>query len=228
MTDTETADRRRWLALAVIVAAQFMVVLDVAIVNVALPSIKTDLHFSQESLQWVITAYSIFFGGVLLLGGRLGTLDGDGVQGLDHQALIRHIGAGHGNGQRHPTAIDERRTLHAQLAAIGRVFAGFFLPGRLPGPGAQRIIACMAHAISSVTTSRRLGHVAALRFIRASRRGQGSRQGRQRGGEAALANLAPNQLMNPQSIAETYWQLYNQPRDAWTFELDLRPHGEVW
>src|SRR5256884_7138842 len=69
-------DRRRWIALAVIVAAQFMVVLDVAIVNVALPSIKTDLHFSQESLQWVITAYSIFFGGVLLLGGRLADLLG--------------------------------------------------------------------------------------------------------------------------------------------------------
>src|SRR5213076_2516880 len=64
-------DRRRWLALALIVAAQFMVVLDIAIVNVALPSIKTDLNFSQESLQWVITAYSILFGGVLLLGGRL-------------------------------------------------------------------------------------------------------------------------------------------------------------
>jgi EmrB/QacA subfamily drug resistance transporter len=69
-------DRRRWWALAVIVTAQFMVVLDVAIVNVALPSIKTDLHFSQESLQWVITAYSIFFGGVLLLGGRLADLLG--------------------------------------------------------------------------------------------------------------------------------------------------------
>jgi EmrB/QacA subfamily drug resistance transporter len=69
-------DRRRWLALAVIVAAQFMVVLDVAIVNVALPSIKSDLHFSQASLQWVITAYSIFFGGVLLLGGRLADLLG--------------------------------------------------------------------------------------------------------------------------------------------------------
>src|SRR5256885_8268289 len=70
------ADRRRWIALAVIVAAQFMVVLDVAIVNVALPSIRTDLQFSQESLQWVITAYSIFFGGVLLLGGRLADLLG--------------------------------------------------------------------------------------------------------------------------------------------------------
>src|SRR4051794_12821477 len=72
----ETADSRRWFGLAVIVAAQFMVVLDIAIVNVALPSIKTDLHFSQESLQWVVTAYSILFGGVLLLGGRLADLLG--------------------------------------------------------------------------------------------------------------------------------------------------------
>jgi EmrB/QacA subfamily drug resistance transporter len=71
-----TPDRRRWAALAVIVTAQFMVVLDVAIVNVALPSIRTDLNFSQESLQWVITAYSILFGGVLLLGGRLADLLG--------------------------------------------------------------------------------------------------------------------------------------------------------
>jgi EmrB/QacA subfamily drug resistance transporter len=75
-TEVGVEDRRRWLALAIIVAAQFMVVLDIAIVNVALPSIKTDLHFSQESLQWVITAYSIFFGGVLLLGGRLADLFG--------------------------------------------------------------------------------------------------------------------------------------------------------
>jgi EmrB/QacA subfamily drug resistance transporter len=69
-------DRRRWFALALIVTAQFMVVLDVAIVNVALPSIKNDLNFSQESLQWVITGYSILFGGALLLGGRLADLLG--------------------------------------------------------------------------------------------------------------------------------------------------------
>ena len=73
---TSLDSRKRWLALAVVVAAQFMVVLDVAIVNVALPSIKTDLNFSQESLQWVITAYAIFFGGALLLGGRLADLLG--------------------------------------------------------------------------------------------------------------------------------------------------------
>jgi EmrB/QacA subfamily drug resistance transporter len=69
-------DPRRWIALAVIVTAQFMVVLDIAIVNVALPTIKDDLNFSQESLQWVITAYSILFGGVLLLGGRMADLLG--------------------------------------------------------------------------------------------------------------------------------------------------------
>src|SRR5881409_3006304 len=74
MTQFDT--RKRWFALALIVAAQFMVVLDVAIVNVALPSIKTDLDFSQENLQWVITAYSIMFGGALLLGGRLADLLG--------------------------------------------------------------------------------------------------------------------------------------------------------
>jgi EmrB/QacA subfamily drug resistance transporter len=61
----------RWAALTLIVAAQFMVVLDLAIVNVALATIKTDLDFSQESLQWVISAYAIVFGGFLLLGGRL-------------------------------------------------------------------------------------------------------------------------------------------------------------
>src|SRR5271167_1613327 len=79
MVDTTTTggwSRRRWAALALIVTAQFMVILDVAIVNVALPSIKTDLHFSQASLQWVITAYALLFGGVLLLGGRLADLFG--------------------------------------------------------------------------------------------------------------------------------------------------------
>ena len=69
-------DPRRWSALALIVTAQFMVILDVAIVNVALPSIKTDLGFSQTSLQWVISAYAILFGGALLLGGRLADMLG--------------------------------------------------------------------------------------------------------------------------------------------------------
>src|SRR5437870_13063952 len=75
-TDVREGDRRRWVILSLLVVAQFMVVLDVAIVNVALPSIKNDLHFSQQGLQWVITAYAIMFGGVLLLGGRMADLLG--------------------------------------------------------------------------------------------------------------------------------------------------------
>ena len=51
---------------------------------------------------------------------------------------------------------------------------------------------------------------------------------REQGGEQALRNLAPDQLMNPESIAETYWQLHQQRRDAWTFELEIRPYGESW
>ena len=71
-----TSDRRKWLALALLGVVQFMVVLDIAIVNVALPSIQVDLEFSQENLQWVISAYALVFGGFLLLGGRSADLLG--------------------------------------------------------------------------------------------------------------------------------------------------------
>src|SRR5439155_4197637 len=64
------ADPLRWKALTVVCAAFFMTILDVSIVNVALPSIGTSLHFTRENLQWVITAYAITYGGFLLLGGR--------------------------------------------------------------------------------------------------------------------------------------------------------------
>src|SRR5437764_13536461 len=69
-------ERRKWLALALLSAVQFMVVLDIAIVNVALPSIKIDLGFSQGNLQWVISDYALLFGGFLLLGGRAADLLG--------------------------------------------------------------------------------------------------------------------------------------------------------
>jgi EmrB/QacA subfamily drug resistance transporter len=69
-------DPRRWKALAVICAAFFMTILDVSIVNVALPSIGESLDFSRDDLQWVITAYAITFGGFLLLGGRAADLFG--------------------------------------------------------------------------------------------------------------------------------------------------------
>jgi len=69
-------DPKRWIALVLLCAAQFMVVLDASIVNVAMPSIQTDLHFSQENLQWVVNAYTLVFGGFLLLGGRMADLLG--------------------------------------------------------------------------------------------------------------------------------------------------------
>jgi EmrB/QacA subfamily drug resistance transporter len=78
VNDSSISDayQKRWAVLALVVVAQFMVILDLAIVNVALPEIGADLDFSQQGLQWVITAYAIFFGGTLLLGGRLADLFG--------------------------------------------------------------------------------------------------------------------------------------------------------
>jgi EmrB/QacA subfamily drug resistance transporter len=75
MTET-MADPKRWKALAVLGVAYLMVVLDVSIVNVALPSIQLDLGFTTEDLQWVVSGYALTFGGFLLLGGRVGDLLG--------------------------------------------------------------------------------------------------------------------------------------------------------
>ena len=71
-----TSDRRRWLALYVLCAGMLMIVLDVTVVNVALPSIQSDLGFTGSSLAWVVNAYLISFGGLLLLAGRIGDLVG--------------------------------------------------------------------------------------------------------------------------------------------------------
>jgi EmrB/QacA subfamily drug resistance transporter len=70
------SDRNRWIALYVLCAGMLMIVLDITVVNVALPSIKSDLGFNQSSLAWVVNAYLITFGGLLLLAGRLGDLIG--------------------------------------------------------------------------------------------------------------------------------------------------------
>src|SRR5437660_1269690 len=76
LASAPTSDRRRWTTLAVVCMAQLMIVLDVTIVNVALPSIEHDLHFSQGNLTWVVNAFLITFGSLLLLAGRLGDLVG--------------------------------------------------------------------------------------------------------------------------------------------------------
>jgi EmrB/QacA subfamily drug resistance transporter len=76
MTSANATDRNRWIALYVLCAGMLMIVLDVTVVNVALPSIQNDLGFSQSSLAWVVNAYLIAFGGLLLLSGRFGDILG--------------------------------------------------------------------------------------------------------------------------------------------------------
>ena len=91
---TDRTQTNRWLVLVIVCLAQFMVVLDATIVNVALPSIQRGLHFSASSLQWVVNAYTLVFGGFLLLGGRAADLFGP-------QAAVRR----------------RRRRVHGRLAA---------------------------------------------------------------------------------------------------------------
>lgn len=76
MTATPRTDRSRWLALYILCVGMLMIVLDTTIVNVALPSIQSDLHFTASGLAWVVNAYLIAFGGLLLLAGRVGDLFG--------------------------------------------------------------------------------------------------------------------------------------------------------
>src|SRR5688500_18398166 len=80
MTTTASAasstSSRRWLALALIAAAQFIVIMDTSIIGVALPKMQADLGFSPQDLSWVFNAYVVAFGGLLLLGGRLSDLYG--------------------------------------------------------------------------------------------------------------------------------------------------------
>src|ERR1043165_2939591 len=71
-----TNESNKWVVLVLGCLAQFMVVLDATIVNVALPSIQVDLHLSEANLQWIVNAYTLVFGGFLLLGGRAGDLIG--------------------------------------------------------------------------------------------------------------------------------------------------------
>src|ERR1700684_917509 len=90
-------DPRRWLILIVIAVAQLMVVLDSTVMNIALPSAQTALHFNDVDRQWIVTAYSLSFGSLLLFGGRLADLVGRRVMfitGLAGFAIASAIGGG--------------------------------------------------------------------------------------------------------------------------------------
>ena len=117
-TPSPSADRRRWATLIIVCFAQLMIVLDVTIVNVALPAIQQDLGFSQANLSWVVNAFLVTFGSLLLLAGRLGDLLGRRrvfLSGLDHlhgrfAALRRRLDASRAD--RRPPAAGRRAPPH--------------------------------------------------------------------------------------------------------------------
>jgi MFS family permease len=121
MTPTKAAepDPRRWLILAVIAVAQLMVVLDATIVNIALPSAQRDLAFSTADRQWVLTAYTLAFGGLLLVGGRLSDLIGRRttfIAGLIGFALASAAGGA-------APRLDTLIAAHAVQGAFGAILA---------------------------------------------------------------------------------------------------------
>ena len=163
-TEQVQSDRSRWIALVVLCVGMLMIVLDQTIVNVALPSIKDDLGFSQSTLAWVVNAYLITFGGLLLLAGRLGDLIGrktrlHGRPRPVHGRLgaLRHR-AEPGDAGRRPLPPGRRRRHH-----LGRDprHDRDDVPGAAgPGEGDRRLQlrrrgGCLASACCSVACSRR-------------------------------------------------------------------------
>jgi EmrB/QacA subfamily drug resistance transporter len=137
------APRNGGLALAVICVAQLMVILDATVVNVALPSIRRDLHFSLDNLTWVITAYSLAFGGLLLFGGRTGDLFGrrrmfmfgialfagaslvGGFSSNEFMLIVARAAQGAGGAIAAPTALALLATTFTEPAARSRAFGVF-------------------------------------------------------------------------------------------------------
>ena len=153
-------NRSRWLALYVLCLGDLMIVLDSSIVNVALPSIQSDLGFSQTALAWVVNAYLLTFGGFLLLSGRLGDL-------LGNKRVFQGGVMAFTDGLRAVRAGSDRR------AAGGR-------PGD-PGPGRRRGLRRRAVADhGSVLRPGRAGEGDGLLRLRDVRRRRGRRAGRRR------------------------------------------------
>src|SRR5438477_250308 len=123
------SDPHRWRVLAVVATAFFMTILDVSIVNVALPSIGRDLNFSQANLQWVITAYAIAFGGFLLLGGRAADLLGRRRVFIVGVALFTLASLVCGLSQRTKVGWATARTILV-LIASGALLVGFLVRER--------------------------------------------------------------------------------------------------
>ncbi len=131
------SDRSRWIALVVLCVGMLMIVLDQTIVNVALPSIQDDLGFSQSALAWVVNAYLITFGGLLLLAGRLGDLIGRKTIFMSGLALFTAASALCGVAQTQEMLVGARFLQGVGGAVTSAVILGNDrddVPGA-PGPG---------------------------------------------------------------------------------------------
>ena len=120
----EEADPRRWWALAVLAVAQLMIVLDASIVNIALPSAQKDLGISNADRQWVVTAYTLAFGGLLLLGGRIADYTGRkrtfiiGLLGFAAASALGGFAADRGHAVRRPRAAGRVRGADGARVAV--------------------------------------------------------------------------------------------------------------
>src|SRR5438105_5859222 len=138
-----SASTNRWLVLLLVCVAQFMVILDATIVNVALPSIERGLHFSPTGLQWVVNAYTLVFGGFLLLGGRAADLFGTqrlfiaGLLLFSAASLVNGIATSAGMlvGGRALQGLGAALVLQADLATITASFGGGKEPTKGLGGG---------------------------------------------------------------------------------------------
>ena len=132
-----------WVVLVLICIAQFMVVLDATIVNVALPSIQKDLGLSEANLQWIINAYTLVFGGFLLLGGRAGDLLGRkrlfliGLVIFTTASLLNGLAVELGDADRVPRAAGPRRGAHLPGRAVDHL--DHVRGGRGAREGARRV-----------------------------------------------------------------------------------------
>jgi MFS family permease len=136
-SSAETTDRTQWFVLALVVVAQFMVVLDVAIVNVALMSIRTDLHFSQENLQWVITAYSMVFGGFRLLGAIGVAIATTIATSVTSRYVANHAGLNAFSGSALTHGFQIAFYVFAGLGAAGALISALMLESRPAQPDLQ-------------------------------------------------------------------------------------------
>ena len=178
MSDARSADsawdRRRWLILGVIALAQLMVVLDLTVMNIALPSAQRALHFTTVDRQWVVTAYSLAFGSLLLLGGRLADLLGRKVTflaGLAGFAGVSAIGGASVN-----------FTMLVTARACQGAFAALLVPSAL--------------SLLTTTFTGPKGPRQGIRHLR------GDRRGRRRGGPAARRRADPVPVLAVDDVRE--------------------------